>query len=215
MAVSTDFLEDDIFSQNVLSDPLDEFLKEYFELVKKSNSSPDDNQREIKLITRGPDSHAAQTLMYRSLELETLNIRVKVLFTRLLPTECIDRWIEKMCNDCNTKIKNTIRWSRNPQVLNVHEQLVLGNRMCWSGDTLNRKQEQRSITDIFEHDAPGAARLGGKAFQALWTSASTVSKNQLKQLSTTYHGKQFSPATQDHVLEHWNSGVQQGISTRH
>ncbi len=215
MAVSTDFLEDDVFSQNVLSDPLDEFLKEYFELVKSSSSSPDDNQKEIKLITRGPDSHAAQTLMYRSAELEALNIRVKVLFTRLLPTECIERWIEKMCNDCNTKIKNTVRWSRDPQVLNVHEQLVLGNRMCWSGDTLNRKQEQRSITDIFEYDAPGAARLGVKAFQALWSSASAVSKNQLKQLSATYHGKQFSPATQDHVLENWNSTMHQVISTRH
>ncbi|MGH1352384.1 MAG: hypothetical protein ACRBBN_16475 [Methyloligellaceae bacterium] len=214
MACTTDFFEDDLFSQNVLTDPLDEFLKTFMERIKLTDTISHD-EREVSLVTRAPDSHVAQIVLLRANELRDLGIRVKAVFTQLTPSECVERWVDRICECDSISVKNNVRWAKNPQLLNAHEQLVLGKTMCWSGDTMNRKRENRNVAEIFEPDAPGAANIARRAFGALWENASSVSKSQLKRLSIVYTGQQFEPQGQDHVLENWASNFHHVISTRH
>jgi hypothetical protein len=62
-----------------------------------------------------------------------------------------------------------VRVVRNPQLIEAHEQLVLGARACWTGDTMRRDPATCDAYESFVDDAPALAATARLTFQRLWS----------------------------------------------
>jgi hypothetical protein len=65
----------------------------------------------------------------------------------------------------------SVRWAKNPSLLDAHEQLTLGTRMCWTGDCMRRSADRRNALDLFEENSLGSVHLGELAFSSMWTAS--------------------------------------------
>ena len=76
-----------------------------------------------------------------------------------------------------------IRWANSQGILEAHEQLVLGQKMCWLGDAMRREPGRRDGFDTFDIDAPQTCRLSVQSFAAMWKYASPVPQWMLREAS--------------------------------
>lgn len=61
-----------------------------------------------------------------------------------------------------------MRVVRNPRLIEAHEQLVLGARACWTGDTMRRDPATCDAYESFVEDAPELAAAARLTFERLW-----------------------------------------------
>ena len=151
MTCSTDFFEDKILNNHVLNDPFDEFLSIFLEEVKKPESS---DIKSIKIIARSTSVPMVHSIISKAKEINSLGISVKAIFTQLAPFQTLDRWLEEICEYDSKVINDTIRWAKNNALHDAHEQLILGNDMCWCGDSMKRPADSRMINSHFEKNSP-------------------------------------------------------------
>lgn len=126
----------------------------------------------ITLIARAPSMSAVRALIVHADEIQRQKIAVRVIFARLAPIDLLGE-LSAALNlvDAGHTASGNIRFIKNPALLEAHEQLVLGNAMCWTGDMLRRLEEHRNRLDIVEEDQSRAVRLAELSFNALWTAA--------------------------------------------
>jgi hypothetical protein len=62
-----------------------------------------------------------------------------------------------------------VRVVRNPRLIEAHEQLVLGMRACWTGDTMRRDPAICDAYESFVEDAPELAAAARLTFERLWS----------------------------------------------
>jgi hypothetical protein len=62
-----------------------------------------------------------------------------------------------------------VRAVRNPRLIEAHEQLVLGGRACWIGDTMRRDPAICDAYESFADDAPKLAAAARLTFERLWS----------------------------------------------
>jgi len=60
---------------------------------------------------------------------------------------------------------------RNPRLIEAHEQLVLGARACWTGDTMRRDPAICDAYERFVEDAPELAAAARLTFERLWAAS--------------------------------------------
>jgi hypothetical protein len=62
-----------------------------------------------------------------------------------------------------------LRVVRNPRLIEAHEQLVLGARACWTGDTMRRDPATCDAYESFIDDGPELAAAARLTFERLWS----------------------------------------------
>lgn len=128
-------------------------------------------ERNITLIARSPAAPTARAILQTAQEIERQQVSVQIIFAKLAPVEMLIELATSLHISPRGNSVSTIRFIKNPSLLNAHEQLVLGTRICWTGDMLRRSEEQRNGLDLLEENAPGSVCLGELAFNAMWKVA--------------------------------------------
>jgi hypothetical protein len=62
-----------------------------------------------------------------------------------------------------------VRVVRDPRLIEAHEQLVLGTRTCWTGDSMRRDPATCDAYESFVEDAPELAAAARLTFERLWS----------------------------------------------
>ena len=107
-------------------------------------------------------------------------MRAKVILARLEPEDELRQLYTSLSElDPQQPSHELIRWTRNPRLLDAHEQVIYGEALCWSGDAMRRDADKRNALALFEEEAPDAVRHGRLAFAALWAQASLVPERRL------------------------------------
>lgn len=136
--------------------------------------------RSLTLIARSPSSEIARALALHAEHLQRKEFSARVIFARLGPIEMAAEMASSLkltgSGDCK---ESAVRIIKTPALLNAHEQLVIGEHCCWTGDMLRRAEGNRNGLDIWEDESAGAAKLAQFAFNAIWPSAKPVPSNVL------------------------------------
>jgi hypothetical protein len=129
-------------------------------------------QHAITLIARAPSMAAVRALIMHAAEIRRQQIGVRVIFARLAPVDALSE-LSSALNlvDARHVAAGKIRFIKNAALLDAHEQFVLGNAACWTGDMLRRLEDHRNRLDIVEEDRSVAVKLAAMSFNALWDAA--------------------------------------------
>jgi hypothetical protein len=68
----------------------------------------------------------------------------------------------------NSTLDCEVRQLRDPRLIEMHEQMVLGNRACWTGDSMRRDPAACDAYECFVDDGAGLARAAQSTFERLW-----------------------------------------------
>ncbi len=168
------------------------YFQEYFQWLDKE--CPDGRQaRQLTVIARSPRSPVILTLQLLMQELRSRQIRVRVVFSNIEPEHALhSAWnvIAELSQGCENG--ELIRWNSSHSVLEAHEQMVLGERMCWTGDAMRREPGKRDAFDMFVTDIPQICRLGVHSFSAMWRLAQPVPKWLLREAEDTRPNATFA-----------------------
>lgn len=129
----------------------------------------------ISLIARSPAMAAARALSLHATEIRRRQIPVRLVFAKLAPVDQLAQLSSalQLVDPRNTS-QGRIRFIRNGALLDAHEQLVLGDRLCWTGDMLRRCDEHRNGLDLVEEGQRGPVRLAELSFNAMWSVAKPI-----------------------------------------
>lgn len=159
------------------------FFKQYFQWLDEEQPT-DLTARQVTIIARSPQSPVVQILTTVADELATRNITVQVVLSDVDPENALrDAWTVISDLSKDAEHSDLIRWANSPGVLEAHEQMNLGQHMCWLGDAMRREPGRRDGFDLFEIDAPQACRLGKQSFNAMWNFATAVPKWLLREVA--------------------------------
>ena len=149
---------------------VEEFLSEYVQSMGSSNRHEFDSQ-EATLIASTPKTAAAKALFEHMDELFRMDIAIRVIFACVEPDQIFQNFLHRLSDGqegaCVTQLA---RWARLPSLLEANEQLILGNRMCWLGDTMRRAMVDRHGLEIFEYESQ-SVQFGRSAFNAMWRAS--------------------------------------------
>jgi hypothetical protein len=200
-------LGDSGISRDVRSTEIDRHVQNiarFIELADPGHHSAD--RRLITLIARSAASDAAQALIGMKDELLQAGLKVKAIVARLEPEAELKQLFVCLSDlDPASPSRELIRWARNPRLLDAHEQVTYGERMCWSGDAMRRDAGKRNALALFADAAPDVARLGRLAFEALWGASTVVPASRLMGLGGRPSGgyEPSAPITQRPNLQAW------------
>jgi hypothetical protein len=68
------------------------------------------------------------------------------------------------------------RLARNPRLIEAHEQLVIGARVAWTGDTMRRDPATCDAYESFVEDCPELAVAAAATFERLWGDCDPLSE---------------------------------------
>ena len=169
------------------------YFEEYFQWLDKER--PDGREaRQFTVIARSPQSPVILTLQSLMQELRSRQIRLQVVFCDIEPERAL-RSAWNAISDLSEQGRehgDLIRWNSSQAVLEAHEQMVLGARMCWTGDAMRREPGKRDAFDLFETNAPQICRLGVQSFSAMWRLAQPVPKWLLRESRDTRPSATFA-----------------------
>lgn len=122
-------------------------------------------ERAVDLIAYSPESPVALAVAARLGELQHAGATIRAIFTNTMPEPLLAEWLAKA---------GWVRALRDKRLLEAHEQLILGETRCWSGDAMRRGATK---TDLFESLNEGSremAAMGRRAFDKLTPFASII-----------------------------------------
>ena len=70
------------------------------------------------------------------------------------------------------------RLTRDPRLIEAHEQLVLGQRACWTGDSMRRDPAASDAYESFIDDCAKLAAAAHATFERLWSAADPLSEHR-------------------------------------
>jgi hypothetical protein len=122
--------------------------------------------REIQLIARSAESPVAKAIAAAAAEIAAGGHRLRVIVAQP-GRDAPAGWA--LCDtgaaDCE------VRWARDPRLVEVHEQLVLGPRTCWTGDSMRRDPAKCDALETFTDDGAEAAGTAAASFERLWAAS--------------------------------------------
>ena len=151
----------------------------------KNCRAPTKDDLSVTLIARGPDSAVADAVRRHANRFVDLGIELRVIFASIEPASVFAGFVEMagMYNGQNC-LDASLRWAKNPALLDAHEQLVLGTEHCWSGDIMRRAADVRFSLDLFESNGASAVDLGRSGFSRALVGKHQYSKIALSQCHT-------------------------------
>ena len=112
----------------------------------------------VDIIAHSPDSPIAVAVAARLAELKSAGVILRAIFASIEPEPSLARWLSESA---------WVRWARDVRLLEAHEQLVLGNARCWSGDAMRRGSTKTDLFESLNEGHPQAALMGRQAFDRL------------------------------------------------
>lgn len=216
MSFHTDISQSKTQISKTIDSRFDHFIDLYLESFSDMRAE-NCAHKKITLIARSPESPVAQALARRADELRSHNSNWHVIFAKLGPQAHMLEWLDHSSPLSVGDIKSYLRWAKNPGLLDAHEQLTLGEHMCWAGDAMRRTPGVRDFLEIFDEECAHSVRLGHLAFNALWDASTFIPERRLKKMSLPLTKTPLcsnSKAANDHSL-HWALNSDSWITTRH
>ncbi len=140
--------------------------------------------RQITIIARSPHSPVILAMCAMRESLRARQICVQVVFSDVDPEKAL-RYAWNVISDLSKDREHgdLIRWASSHGILEAHEQMVLGQKMCWLGDAMRREPGRRDGFDVFDADAPQTCKLSIQSFAAMWKYATPVPNWMLREAS--------------------------------
>jgi hypothetical protein len=69
-----------------------------------------------------------------------------------------------------------VRLARNPRLIEAHEQLTIGARIAWTGDTMRRDPATCDAYESFVEDCPEIAAAAAATFERLWRDCAPLAE---------------------------------------
>lgn len=132
--------------------------------------SPDVVEPVTTIIAQSPASPLARAIVEASAQFLAARVGVRAIFARLDHAEALKPFLdERLWLTAPLAFGTHLRWAKNPCLLDAHEQLTLGNHMCWSGDPMRREPGKVNGLAIYAGDCRMTTRLARLSFEALWS----------------------------------------------
>ena len=125
----------------------------------------------VTLVARSTDSPVARALVALGGDLSRHGIAVRAIFGRL-GTDAVDN--DWLVSSPEIRFARDLRLATNPRLGDAHEQLVLGERVCWIGDCLRRDPQRRDAFEQFNPADAVRARTLRLSFDRLWSVSEPV-----------------------------------------
>ena len=188
----------------------DAFINVYLsELDNKSESFAEKSR--IALIATSPAVEVSKAIVRHASEFSKRNIKVRAIFSSLDPKEDLLPWLKDTTLLSNSDWLEDIRWANKRELMDAHEQIILGPNMCWSGDAMRRQSRAPFHMDLFENNCEVKTRMGRLAFEALWSVSVAVPNSKYRQSNSSHTTRSKFPIT-DYSIFDRRAG---NIPTRH
>jgi hypothetical protein len=133
------------------------FLCRYLERLAAAPAAPD-TERALTLLAQSPASPAAGAAL-RGLEaLNAAGVNLRAIFASPEQGAALDQWLAA---------SQSVRVAKDQRLLDAHEQLVLGTRQAWLGDSLRRNPLKSDLYESFAADCSETARRAARAFELI------------------------------------------------
>jgi hypothetical protein len=144
----------------------------YFDVYGLSlQQEASEGQRSVTLIARSPASPVAQALAINLSRFEPQSVEVGIIFAQIAPAEALNLMLQALRSACGRAPETIIRWAKNRALLDAHERLTLGHTLCWTGDSMRRPEDSRSVIDRVDEDDPAVLAESRASFAALWKAS--------------------------------------------
>jgi hypothetical protein len=137
------------------------FVGQHLAAVHASAPQP---AQEIRLIARSAESPVFKVIAAFAAEIAAGEHALRAIVAQP-DRDALARWPLAGAVDCE------VRWARDPRLIEVHEQLVLGPHTCWTGDSMRRDPAKCDALEIFIDDSAQAAGAALASFERLWAAS--------------------------------------------
>jgi hypothetical protein len=130
----------------------------------RRTSEPLGPERAILVIARSAQSPVLKAIATLAREIAAARCSVRAILAKSERGGLADAFIAVQAAglDCE------VRLVRDPRLIEAHEQLVLGGRACWTGDTMRRDPATCDAYETFVEDCPEMAAAARLTFERLW-----------------------------------------------
>jgi hypothetical protein len=117
----------------------------------------------ILVIARSLQSPVVRAIGTLAREIAAAGCPVRMIVARPDRTARCDAWtFPHAALDCK------VRLARDPRLIEAHEQLVLGPKTCWTGDSMRRDPALCDAYESFVDDCAETASAAATTFDRLW-----------------------------------------------
>jgi hypothetical protein len=121
----------------------------------------------ISVLARSLESPVARAIGTLAAEIAAAGVPVRLLLVKsdrlFAGAGCI--YPQAATLDCEARL------ALNPRLIEAHEQMVLGRRACWTGDSMRRDPAASDAYESFIDDCPELAAAAQATFDRLWSAA--------------------------------------------
>jgi hypothetical protein len=146
------------------------FIRQYLDMAAH------DGPQAVLLVARSGASPVARALKDAAVEIAARGIGVRMIVASEERVQ--DFW--PSAAGCQGR---QIRIARNPRLMDAHEQLVLGERATWFGDSLRRDPLKRDAFESFMADDAAAAGRARSTFERLWQATEPLPVHNPRQVT--------------------------------
>ena len=118
---------------------------------------------QILIVARSLDSPVVKAISALTEEIAAVSLSVRLILAQ------VDREPQPEDWGRSVAFAHELRWAKHPRLIEAHEQLVLGARACWTGDTMRRDPATCDAYESFVEDAPELAAAARLTFERLWS----------------------------------------------
>lgn len=140
-------------------------------LTARGESGTEPEERALLVIARSARSPVVKSIAALAREIAAARCSVRIILAREdrpAPSDALIA-VQAATLDCEVRI------ARNPRLIEAHEQLVLGQRTCWTGDTMRRDPATCDAYESFVENAPEIATAARLTFERLWGDGEPLS----------------------------------------
>lgn len=191
----------------------DAFIKLYLSELDDLTSGHSVEHFRVAIIATSPAAEVSKAILRHASDFSKRNIKVRAIFASIDSKDDLHPWLKNSSPLSNYDWLEDIRWANKRELMDAHEQIILGLSMCWSGDAMRRQSRAPYLIDLFEKNCEVKTRMARLAFEALWTVSIGVP------ISTANLSRETIPTSNRIELSPANPGLfdsrSRNIPTRH
>jgi hypothetical protein len=129
-------------------------------------------ERAILVVARSAHSPVVKSIATLAHEIAAARCRVRMILARADRSGLADAFIATQA----AALECEVRCVRNPRLIEAHEQLVLGLRASWTGDSMRRDPATCDAYESFAEDCPEMAAAARATFERLWRDSAPIAE---------------------------------------
>lgn len=144
-------------------------IKSFIEAALVDNDG--DRSESLLVVARSPESAVVRAVFSLSGLLDAHKISARIV---LMAGGEGERWTLDFCPG----FQHEARIATDPRVLDAHEQLVIGGKATWFGDSMRREPEKRDAFMQFTASDKEVARRSRLTFEWLWARCQPLYRHE-------------------------------------